>query len=307
MRITFLGTGAGVPTRARNVSSLAVRLPERSDVWLFDCGEGTQHRLMASDVSIGRVTRIFITHLHGDHLFGLPGLLATCGMAGSARRIDLYAPPGLERFLSTALEVSGTTIPFEIDIHEIGPGTVFADGEITVTAGELEHRMPTLGYRIEESPRPGRLDAPRARALGVPSGPLLGALKRGERVELPDGRIIDGAELIGPSKPGRSLAYCSDTTYCRGAVELARGVDLLIHEATFAESAREIARISLHSTAAMAARAARDAGAARLILTHISSRYADADGEAALLAEARAIFPETAMAHDLETHEIPLH
>jgi ribonuclease Z len=303
MLLTCLGTGAGVPMRARNVAGHALRLPDRSDVWLFDCGEGTQHRLMVSDASIGRITRIFITHLHGDHLFGLPGLLATCGMSGNARRIDLHGPAGLERFLMTALEMSGTWIPFELGIHVVESGEVVVDGELTVTAARLDHRIETFGYRVEERERTGTFDAARAAELGVPAGPLYGALKRGERITLPNGRVVDGRELTGAPEPGRAFAYCSDTIYSPAAVELARGADILLHEATFAEAERNVAELSSHSTAAMAARTALEAGAGRLLLTHISSRYGGA-GEARLLDEARAIFTATEIAEDLTTYEI---
>jgi ribonuclease Z len=303
MEITFLGTGAGVPTPARNVASLALRLPQRPETWLFDCGEGTQHRLLASTVGIGKLRRIFITHLHGDHLFGLPGLLATCGMAGSARPVEVYGPDGIVSFLRTVLDITGTQLPYELAIHTVHEGTVLEDDDLTVTARRLEHRIETYGYRVTERDRPGRLDAARALALGVPDGPMLAQLKRGETIVLADGTVVDGRTLCGAPEPGRSFAYCSDTAYARSAVELARGADLLIHEATFAEDHREIAEASGHATAAMAARTAAEAGAAHLLLTHISSRYGA--GELRLLDEARAIFPAAELAYDLMTIEIP--
>jgi ribonuclease Z len=300
MQVTFLGTSAGVPTLARNVSAVALRLPERAEVWLFDCGEGTQHQLLRSDLKISRIARIFITHLHGDHVYGLLGLLASCGLAGHVERLNLYGPPGLRDYVESGLEHSLLRLPFPIQIQTAEAGLLFDDGQVTVSCLPLRHRVPSFGYRVEEHDRPGELDAERACELGVPVGPLLGLLKRGETVRLDDGRLIDGRELVGPPQQGRRLAYCTDTIYCDSAVTLAREVDLLIHEATFAQRDAELAAISGHSTAASAARVALEAGALQLALTHISSRYLPgaAIGPDALLAEARAIFPATLLADD---------
>ena len=307
MELTFLGTSAGVPTRARNVSALALRLPERSETWLFDCGEATQHQVLRSDVRVSQIRRIFITHLHGDHLYGLLGLLASCGLAGDVSRIDLYGPPGLAEYVESGMRYSHARFAFPVEVHTVEPGPILDDGERQVHAAPLAHRVPTFGYRVQEHDRPGALDAERALALGVPFGPLFGQLKRGEQVTLPDGRNVDGSELLDPPEPGRALAYCTDTAYSREAVALAEGVDLLVHEATFAEREADLARATGHATARAAARVAREAGARRLILTHISARYATgADlGTDALLAEARTVFPNTDLAEDFLTVEVP--
>lgn len=307
MRITFLGTGAGLPSRTRNVSSMALRLPQRREVWLFDCGEGTQHQLLRSDLRISQITRIFITHLHGDHIFGLPGLLGSCSLSGDPGRIDIYGPPGLERFLSVALEISQSTLGFPMQVHTVEPGEILSDGNCTVTALPLEHRIPAYGYRMRERDHPGAFDAEAAGRMGVPAGPLYGRLKQGESVTLPDGRTVDGAALCGPPEPGRVLAYCTDTTYCAGAVELARDADLLVHEATFSARHQELAVISGHSTSEMAARVATEAGAHSLFLTHLSSRYAPGTAiePEELLREARSIFPATDLAADFLEYEVP--
>jgi ribonuclease Z len=307
MQITFLGTSAGVPTRSRNVSCVALRLTQRGEVWLFDCGEGTQHQLLKSDLKLSQITRIFITHLHGDHLFGLVGLLASAGMAGHARSIDVYGPPGIEEYAREVTRLSETHFSYRSEAHTVETGTVFEDDEFIVTAQPLRHRIQTFGYRVVERDRPGAFDVDKARAMNIPPGPLYGRLKRGERVRLTDGREIDGRDFCGATVSGRRFAYCTDTIYCRSAVELARDADLLIHEATFAQTEEELAQRSMHSTSLMAARVAQEAGAKQLLLTHISPRYVTGNPiePQDLLREARAIFPNTEMAHDFLTVEIP--
>ena len=300
MRITFLGTSAGVPTRARNVSCVALRLPQRGEVWLFDCGEGTQHQLLRSDLNISQVSRIFITHMHGDHVYGLMGLLATCGMSGHARGVSVYGPRGIEEYVREVSRRTQLHTSYPLEVREVSEGAVFEDEEFAVTCAPLKHRLPAFGYRVNERDRPGHFDVERARELGIPPGPLYGLLKRGGRVTLEDGRAFDGADLCGPEIRGRSVVYCTDTIYCRSAVELSRGADLLIHEATFAEADEGLAVRSTHSTAAMAGRVAREAGARKLLLTHFSPRYfpGNQTGPEDLLREARAVFPEAELAHD---------
>ena len=306
MEITFLGTSAGVPTRRRNVSSVALRLTERGEVWLFDCGEGTQQQLLRSDLRLSQITRIFITHLHGDHFFGLPGLLATCGMAGHVTRMDVYGPPELAAYVGESFRLSEGRFGYDLKIHVIEDGLVYEDEGFVVRCRSLKHRIPSWGFRVEERDRPGTFDVERAQHLGIPSGPLYGRLKAGEIVTLPDGRTFDGREFSGPPKKGRVMVYCTDTIYCKSAVELAEGADLLLHEATYAVADEDLARRSLHSTTAMAARVAREAGVKQLAITHFSPRYAPgAEIEPdELLKEAQAIFPETLMARDLLTVEI---
>lgn len=300
MRITFLGTSAGVPTRARNVSCVALRLPQRGEVWLFDCGEGTQHQILRSDLSISQVTRVFITHMHGDHVYGLMGLLATCGMAGGARGISVYGPRGISEYVREVSRRTQLHTSYPLEVNEVSEGLVFEDAEFAVTCAPLKHRLPAYGYRVDERDRPGHFDAARALELGIPPGPLYGQLKRGERVTLPDGRVFDGTDFCGPTLKGRSVVYCTDTIYCRSAVGLAQDADLLIHEATFADADEGLAVRSTHSTASMAGRVAKEAGARKLLLTHFSPRYFPGNQTAPedLLGEARAVFAEAELAHD---------
>ncbi|HEX8721119.1 MAG TPA: ribonuclease Z [Pyrinomonadaceae bacterium] len=300
MRITFLGTSAGVPTRARNVSCVALRLEQRGEVWLFDCGEGTQHQILRSDLNLSQVSRIFVTHMHGDHVYGLMGLLATLGMAGGARGVSVYGPRGIEEYVREVSRRTQQHASYPLEVREVAAGPVFEDAEYAVSCAPLKHRLPAFGYRVDERDRPGHFDVGRARELGIPPGPLYGRLKRGERVTLEDGRAFDGADFCGPAIKGRAVVYCTDTIYCRAAVELSRGADLLIHEATFAEADEGLAVRSTHSTAAMAARVASEAGARRLVLTHFSPRYfpGNQTGPEDLLREARAVFADAELAHD---------
>lgn len=307
MQITFFGTSSGVPTRSRNVSSVALRLPQRAEFWLFDCGEGTQHQLLRSELRISQLTRIFITHLHGDHIFGLMGLLATYGLAGNPNRVDIYGPPGLNEYLRACERFSYTHFSYPIQVHTVQPGVIYEDEEYIVSCQPLKHRVTSFGYRVEEKDRTGRFNVEKANELGIPSGPLYGKLKRGEQVTLPDGRIVNGAELCGPTEIGRKFVYCTDTIFCDGAVELAKDADVLIHEATFSHQDAQLAFDRLHSTSTMAAQVALSASARLLIMTHFSPRYAPGNDIQLndLLEEARAIFPDTEMAYDFLTYEIP--
>lgn len=307
MQITFLGTSSGVPTRSRNVSSLAVRLPQRAEVWLFDCGEGTQHQFLRSDLRVSQLSRIFITHLHGDHIFGLMGLLASCGLAGNVKRIDIYGPAGLEDYLQACTRYSQTHFSYPLKVHKNQPGVIFEDDEFIVSCGYLKHRVTAFGYRIVEKDRPGHFDVEKAKALGIPSGPLYGQLKRGEDITLPDGRTFKGSDFCGPVQIGRKFVYCTDTIFCEGAVELAQDADLLVHEATFSHHDAQMAFERLHSTSTMAAQVALAANVKQLIMTHFSPRYGPGNSIVLkdLLTEARAIFPNTDMAHDFLAYEIP--
>ena len=276
-------------------------------MWLFDCGEGTQHQILRSDLKISQLSRIFITHMHGDHIFGLMGLLATCGLAGNVDRIDIYGPSGLNDYLQAASRYSHTHFSYPFKVHVVRPGVIYEDDEFVVSCGLLQHRITAFGYRVEEKDRSGRFDIEKAKALQIPPGRIYGQLKRGETVTLNDGRVIDGTQLCGPTEIGRKIAYCTDTVFCDGAVQLAQDTDVLIHEATFAHQDADMAFQRLHSTTTMAAQTAFLSKAHRLIMTHFSPRYAPGNilELKDLLHEARAIFPNTDMAYDFFTYEVP--
>lgn len=307
MQITFLGTSSGVPTRSRNVSSIALRLPQKAELWLFDCGEGTQHQFLRSELKVSQLSRIFITHMHGDHIFGLMGLLATCGLAGNPSRIDIYGPPELEDYLKSCTRYSQTHFSYPVKVHPVKPGIIYEDDEYIVRSGPLKHRVPAFGYRIEEKDRPGRFDVEKAKALGIPPGPIYGKLKQGEIVTLPDGRKINGSALCGKTEVGRKLVYCTDTVFCEAAIELAQYADVLIHESTFSHLDADMAFQRLHSTSTMAAQVALSAQVKTLLMTHFSPRYAPGNDIVLedLLKEARSIFPNTKMAYDFMSYEIP--
>ncbi len=308
MQVTFLGTSSGVPTRSRNVSAVAMRLPQRSELWLFDCGEGTQHQFLRSPLRVSQLRRIFITHMHGDHIYGLPGLLASLGLSGHCEGVDLYGPDPLRDYLEGVLRTSSTRLSYPIRVHTVREAArsgipLLVDGDITVRTAPLTHRVPAFAYRVEQQPRPGRFDVERARAMGLPPGPLYAALKAGRTVTLDNGRVVAGASLCGPPRPGISMVYCTDTTFSEEAVALAKGADLLIHEATFAHGEAEMAIQRQHSTSTMAAQTALAAGVKQLALTHLSPRYVPGNPVTAedLLREAQAIFPETVLASDFLT------
>ena len=307
MEITFLGTSSGVPTRSRNVSSVALRLPQRSDIWLFDCGEGTQHQFLRSDLRPSQITKIFVTHMHGDHIFGLMGLLASCGLAGDPQPIQIYGPPGLNDYLKASQRYSKTRFAFPIEIFTVQPGKIFEDKEFKVYCLPLKHRVPAFGYRVEEKDRPGRFDISKAKAMEIPPGPVYADLKKGKTVTLEDGRTLKGKEFCSEPEIGRKFVYCTDTVFCENAIELSHDADVLIHESTFAHQDAEMAFDRMHSTSTMAAQVALGAGVKHLILTHFSPRYNPGNVVTFkdLLKEAQAIFPNTSMAKDFLIHEIP--
>ncbi len=269
-------------------------------VLLFDCGEGTQYRLIRAGVKRGRIDAVFITHLHGDHFFGLPGLLSTLAMLGRTEPLTLVAPAGTGGILAMLPGLAEADLSYPIEITELregfGAGVVYDAGAFTVEARELEHRVFSSGFRLEERPRPGRIDAGAARAAGVSESAHYEALRRGQSVVLADGKRVDPDGIVGERRRGASFAYVLDTRPCAAGRELARGADLVMHDATFDDSMRDRAIETGHSTAREAAEVARDAGAQRLLLTHFSSRYADA---ALLLEEARLVFPNTDAAEEL--------
>lgn len=235
------------------------------------------------------------------------GLLASCGLAGNPQqKVDIYGPPKLNEYLQACRRYSQTHFSFPIKVHTVQPGLVYRDSEFTVSCTQLEHRVPAFGYRVDERDRPGRFDVKRAQSMGIPPGPVYGKLKNGEVVTLPDGRRINGKDLCGPTLPGRSMAYCTDTIFCEHAVQLAHEVDVLIHEATFSHQDAEMAYQRLHSTSTMAAQTALAAQAKQLIMTHFSPRYAPGNSLQLddLLVEAQAIFANTIMARDFYTHTI---
>jgi ribonuclease Z len=273
-----------------------VALVREGEWMLFDCGEGTQMQLLRTSLRLSRLRYVFVTHLHGDHVLGLPGLLGTLNLSRHDQPVSLFGPPGLARYMRDVGRAIHFHPVFPLEVFEVEPGIVLETPAFTVEARRLNHRVVAFGYALEEKPRPGRFDVEAARRLGIPPGPLYGRLQRGEAVALDGGRRVEAHEVVGPARPGLRFCYCTDTGPSDGALRLARGADLLVHEATYTDDMAEEATARGHSTAAGAARVARAAEARRLLITHFSPRY---DDPAPLLAEARAIFPNTTAAYDL--------
>ncbi|RWR15058.1 ribonuclease Z [Siminovitchia fortis] len=305
MNLLFLGTGAGVPGKLRNVSALALMLlEERNAVWLFDCGEATQHQILHTSLKPRKIEKIFITHLHGDHIFGLPGLLGSRSFQGGTSELIVYGPKGIRQFLEVSLKVSGTHLKYPLTIIEFDDGTIFEDSQFKIEALLLDHAVPSFGFRITENDKQGALDAKKLMEAGIPPSPIYKQLKDGETVTLDDGRTINGRDFVGPPQKGRILAILGDTRPCKNAVELARNADLLVHESTFSGENEEMAREYFHSTTLQAAEIAREANVRMLCLTHISSRYTKEDWKQ-LEKEAQSIFPETKVVSDFANIAIP--
>jgi ribonuclease Z len=300
LSVTFLGTAASIPTIDRNVAGLAVQ--REGETILFDCGEGSQRQMMRFGVGFG-FREIFFTHYHADHILGLTGLLRTMGLQDRTAPVVLYGPKGAQRILGTAITLGIERNRFPVEILEIKAGDRLAREEYDIVVFDTEHRADTVGFALVEHSRLGRFNPERARELGVPEGPLWGQLHKGKTVTLADGRTLGPGDLVGQPRPGRALVYTGDTRPHLSVIEASRNADLLVHEATFGGDELERARETGHSTAAEAARVALEAGARRLVLTHISSRYNRDASE--LLAEARAVFPETVIARDGMTVDVP--
>lgn len=299
LRVTFLGTAASRPTVGRNVSAVVVN--REGELMLFDCGEGTQRQMMRYGTGFA-IDDIFVTHMHADHFLGIIGLLRTMGLQGRETEIRLWGPPGCEPILEAAVNLGVERVPFPVAIRELSPGDVVRRDDYDIRTFRTSHGTSSIGYALVEHARLGRFHPERARELGVPHGPLFGKLHRGEPIDV-DGRVIRPEDVVGPPRPGRSVVYTGDTRPTRDIAEAAQGADLLIHDATFSDEEADRARATRHSTAREAAQLAQRAGVRRLVLTHISARYAEDPRQ--LEREARAMFPASIAAYDGLELEVP--
>ena len=301
LTVRFLGTSASRQTVERNVTSLAII--REGETLLFDCGEGTQRQMMRYGISFN-VSDIFFTHMHADHMLGVIGLFRTLALQGRTEPMRLWGPKNSAKLLDDAIKLGSDKEPFPVEFNEVAPETPIKRNGYSIVPYPVEHKeRAALGYALVEEIRLGRFNPDKARELGIPEGPAWGKIHKGESVTLDNGRLIEASELVGPSRPGRTIVFTGDTSPCDATVQAAHGADLLIHEATFADDEKPRADETGHSTARGAAEVAMKAEVKRLILTHLSARYSVNSSE--LLGEAREVFPETVIARDGMEIEVP--
>ena len=303
MHIQFLGTGAGMPSKQRNVTAIALSLlDEIGEVWLFDCGEATQHQIMHTAIRPRRIRNIFITHMHGDHIYGLPGLLGSRSFLGGEEPLTVYGPKGIKPFIEATIQLSKTHLNYELNVVEIDEGIILETDAFIVKASRLQHVVDCFGYRIEQKPLPGQLQIEKALQLGVPKGPLLRELKLGHDVQLDNGNVVKSNDVVTPPKSGFTVTILGDTRYCEESVKLANNADIVVHEATFDKENSQLARDYGHSTNVEAAIVAKEAHAKHVILTHISARFLEKDA-IKLLTEAKEHFEHSYIANDFDLFE----
>jgi ribonuclease Z len=296
--LVFLGTAGSAPTAARGTSATLIR--RGGDRLLVDCGEGTQRQLLRSDAGLGDLEDVFLTHLHADHVLGLPGMLKTFALRGRETGVTVHGPRGT-RALLEALRVVVGRLTYPLAVQELAVGDTIARDGYRIEPFAVAHGAGAIGYALREDGRPGRFEAEAADALGIPDGPARGALQRGEAVTLDSGRVVRPEEVVGAPRRGRTIVVTGDTAPARSVVEAATGADVLVHEATFMEDERARARETFHSTAKQAAEIARDAGVRLLALTHLSTRYFPRE----IRDEARAVFPNTIVPRDFDAIAVP--
>jgi ribonuclease Z len=297
--LVFLGTSASMPTSSR--APAAILLRRGGERLLFDCAEGTQRQLQRSSVGLPDLEEIFLTHLHGDHFLGLPGMLKTFALRGRDEvGLTVYGPNGVKDLFRSLRPFLGR-LPYPLTVVELAAGDELARGDYRIAAFAVDHGVSAVGYAILEHERPGRFDVAAADGLGVPAGRERGQLQSGEAITLADGSVVAPEAVLGPARPGRKVVLTGDTAPAPSVVQAAYRADLLVHEATFAAEEKERARETLHSTAADAAEVARLAEVKLLALTHVSTRYFGSE----LAREAREIFPETVVPRDFDIVEVP--
>jgi ribonuclease Z len=302
LEVLFLGTAASVPTVDRALPSVAVK--RKDEILMFDCGEGIQRQMTRARVGFHKKMKIFVSHMHGDHILGLPGLLQTMSLFDRNRKLEVYGPVGVEAFIEAIQRTVQFVLTFPVEIHEIeDEGLVCDEKEYQVKAARTDHLIPSLAYALVEKPRPGRFNPEKAMAFGIPEGPLWSKLQHGKAVKTSTGKIIQPEYVVGAPRPGRKLAYSGDTRPTESLVKLAQNADLLIHEATLSDELLERAQEEGHSTPSQAAEIARKARVKQLILTHISSRYRATQQ---LLEQAQEIFPSVVVATDFMKIDVPL-
>ena len=301
LSITFLGTGGSWPTPERNVSSVAVK--RGKEILLFDCGEGTQRQLQRSNLSYMQITKMFVSHFHGDHILGIPGLLQTMQLNDRKEKLDIFGPRGTKKLVEQLLSISYFEPAYEVVPHDLRDREVLKFEGYSIHVRRVMHLVPTLAYALIEDKRPGRFDKEKALELSIPEGRLFGKLQRGESITLADGKVILPNQVMGPARLGRKITISGDTLPCKALVGLARKSDVLLHDATFADDFSERANQYGHSTAKQAAMVAKAAKVERLYLVHLSPRYRT---PAPLIEGARSVFENSFVPDDLSQIEIKL-
>ena len=299
MEITFLGTSSAVHSKDRNHPSIALKA--FGETILFDCGEATQKQMITSNISPMKISKIFLTHYHGDHILGLPGLLQSMSLNGRESKLTIYGPKGLNKVKKAIYCLGYCAIEYPVEFIEIDSGVIIDNDEYFITAQRVKHNVVSLAYSIEEKKKP-RFLREKAIELGVPVGPAFGKLHNGEEVEI-NGTIIKPEQVLGKPRKGAKITYSGDTRPCEEMIMLARDSTLLIHESTFLNEDNDNAEEHAHSTSVDAAYIARESNSKELILTHISTRYTK-EQENTLLNEAQNIFKNTKLAYDLLELEI---
>jgi ribonuclease Z len=299
MRVTFLGTGGSVPTKKRNLPSFAVRAD--GDLVMFDCGEGTQKQFLIAKLGFNRQMKVLVSHMHADHILGIPGLLHSMSFMGRSRDLEIYGPPGISDFVRCTTETVRFRSLFPLRTIEVRPGTVTRTDSYRIEAAWADHGVPCLSYALVENDKPGRFYPEKARRLGIGKGPLWKRLQMGKAVKV-GRRKVEPSEVVGPPRKGLKITYAVDTRPCDRIVRLAAGSDLLVHDGMFASDASDRAKEFGHSTSAEAATVAKRSRSKRLALTHLSAIY---DNTRQLLLEAKRIFPRTFVAEELESLELP--
>ncbi len=302
LRVVFLGTSGSVPTLKRSLPSVVVKCPR--DQWMFDCGENVQRQMMQAKVSFHRKLKVFITHLHGDHVLGLPGLLQTMALMDRKEPVQVYGPVGLKDFLVCTKETLNFGLTFPVEISEIiDEGTVCDEEEYTVIAKKSNHAVESYAFALVEKPRPGKFYPKKALALGVAAGVQWSKLQGGEEITLTNGKMVKPGDVMGPVRAGRKIVYTGDTKPFKAFAKFAEGANLVIHDCTFDDSLTEKAAADGHSTPSQAAGQAKAAGAKQLVLSHISARYPNAG---LLLEQAKKVFSNSVVAEDFMELELPL-
>lgn len=300
MKLIFLGTGAGVPSKTRNVSAVVLDLLQQANsMWLFDCGEGTQHQILHTTIKPRKITKIFITHLHGDHIFGLPGFLSSRSFQGGDQPLTIYGPPGIKQYVETSLSISESHLSYPLHIIEYDEGKIFEDNLFTVYCKKLEHGIHSYGFRVEEKDTKGPLLVHKLKEAGIGPGPVYKLLKEQAYVVLEDGTTLNQKEYVGPDKQGKVICILGDTRSPHNNISFVEHAHTLVHEGTFGHDLAETAHEYYHSTTTQVASLAKKAQIHQLLLTHISSRYGQ-DDLPQLLEEARTVFANTHIVEDFE-------